>query len=381
MTKVDFDRLKMQVKTPAFVFDSAYMDHILVKLNRLSSQSGCKILFSIKSLPLEFVLKQADAMVDGFSVSSLFEARFTRGLNFQNSSLHLTTPGLRGDEIVELGQLCQYLSFNSLGQFQRMISQLPETCSPGLRINPELSFAEDIRYDPCRQYSKLGVPLQDLVQCWPEGIRGLHFHTLFGSRLITPLLQTVELIEAKLGKYLSDLDWINLGGGYLFDDEFDATVLIDLVRRLRERYGVEVFIEPGKALVGRAGFLVASVIDLFCSGDKDIAILDTSINHNPEVFEYQQTPTLYEHNQNGAYTAILAGSTCLAGDLFGEYRFMQPLQLNDQVIFTNVGAYSLIKANRFNGYNLPDIYSVNGNQLTLVKHYDYQHYQQQWLSD
>lgn len=381
MSQINFDLIKAGLDTPAFVIDSGYIKQILDKLKVLRKDSACKVLFAIKSLPLEQVIKLILDGVDGLSVSALFEARLADQLNTKNSRLHLSTPGLRTDEMQELGRLCRYISFNSLGGFQRLVGALPKTCSPGLRINPGLSFSADSRYDPCRQYSKLGVPLQELVHHWSDGIQGLHFHTVFNQHNFTPLIKTVKLIEVKLGQTLANLDWMNLGGGYLFDDDVELESLSNLVLRLRKQYDIEVFIEPGKALVGKAGYLVATVIDLFNNQGKTIAILDTSVNHNPEVFEYQKSPTLQEHDETGNFPVLLAGSTCLAGDIFGEYRFSQPLQLSDRLVFTDVGAYTLIKANRFNGYNLPNIYSFDNKRLKLIKRHSYQHYQQQWLSD
>jgi carboxynorspermidine decarboxylase len=126
---------------------------------------------------------------------------------------------------------------------------------------------------------------------------------------------------------------------------------------------------------------VATVLDCFVSDGETIVILDTSINHNPEVFEYQRQPELHEHDPDGQYVAILAGCTCLAGDVFGQYRFKEPLEVGDRVVFKNVGAYTLIKANRFNGYNLPDIYLSNSLRVKKMKHYDYQDYRRQWLAD
>jgi carboxynorspermidine decarboxylase len=123
------------------------------------------------------------------------------------------------------------------------------------------------------------------------------------------------------------------------------------------------------------------VIDSFDSDGKAIAILDTSVNHHPQVFEYQRQPELFEHDSNGFYPVILAGSTCLAGDLFGEYRFSRPLLVGDKVVFKQVGAYSMVKANRFNGYNLPDVYMANGEQVRRIKQHPYQEYRQQWMSD
>ena len=134
-------------------------------------------------------------------------------------------------------------------------------------------------------------------------------------------------------------------------------------------------------MVNHAGHLAATVIDSFISDGKTIAILDTSVNHNPEVFEYQRQPELHEHDPKGHHCAILAGCTCLAGDVFGEYRFNKPLAIGDKVVFKNVGAYSLIKANRFNGYNLPDIYIYQNQQMQKIKHYTYQDYRRQWLAD
>lgn len=381
LDSLDLVSIKARVTTPAFIVNVAYIARILENLKHLRQQDACSVLFSIKSLPLEPVIKHIVPHVDGLSVSSLFEARLADELCSAKMNLHLTTPGLRTKEVAILGQLCQHISFNSLGQLQRFSRLLPASCSLGLRLNPNLSFSIDKRYDPCRQHSKLGVSLQDAKQNWAKNIKGIHFHTVFNQQNFAPLLATIALIESKLGKNLYDLDWINLGGGYLFDDNIDMRPLIKVARHLKLQYGVSVFIEPGNALVGRAGYLIASVIDLLRQDGKNIAILDTSINHNPEVFEYQKKPVLYKQIKTGKYPFILAGSTCLAGDLFGEYRFEQPLKLDDRIVFSGVGAYSLAKANRFNGYNLPDIYCANATTLNLVKQYSYQHYQQQWLSD
>jgi carboxynorspermidine decarboxylase len=169
-----------------------------------------------------------------------------------------------------------------------------------------------------------------------------------------------------------------MGGGYLFGDIENHQPFIALVRQLRQEFGLEVYIEPGKAIVGQAGYLVSSVIDRFNSDGKIIAVLDSSVNHNPEVFEYQRQPALLEHQADGGYPVTLVGSSCLAGDVFGDYRFQQPLHIGDRVVFSHVGAYSLIKANRFNGYPLPDVYVLNQQQLTPLQHDSYQAYRQQW---
>nr|WP_308471941.1 carboxynorspermidine decarboxylase [Methylobacter tundripaludum] len=368
--------------SPAFVLDEIEMTKALETLAELRVQCGCKILYSIKSLPFSAVMDMAKPFVDGFSVSSLFEARLADEVLAGQGSIHLTTPGIRQDELDELSLLCSHISFNSLTQYRRYSETAGAQSSIGLRVNPKLSFLHDERFDPCRQHSKLGVAIDELSHsiCLDQ-IEGLHVHNVFSATDFTPLIKTIEKLRQHFGAGLAQLEWLNIGGGYLFGQIEDHRPFVELVNKLKHDFGVEVYIEPGKAVVGRAGHLVATVLDHFVSDGETIVILDTSINHNPEVFEYQRQPELHEHDPDGEYAAILVGCTCLAGDVFGQYRFKEPLEVGDRVVFKNVGAYTLIKANRFNGYNLPDIYLSNSLRVKKMKHYDYQDYRRQWLAD
>jgi carboxynorspermidine decarboxylase len=380
---MDFQLIKGSISSsPVFVLDAEEIINSLKILNTLRQHCGCKVLYSIKSLPLFSILEIARPFVDGFSVSSLFEARLADEILAGQGGIHLTTPGIRPDEWDDMVRLLTHISFNSLTQYQRFASAAKAQTSIGLRVNPKLSFLNDDRFDPCRQYSKLGVCIDDLWQtsCLHQ-VKGLHVHNVYSATDFTPLIKTIEKLRSYFGKNLAQLDWLNLGGGYLFDQIKDHRPFIDLVNKLKKDFDLEVYIEPGKAVVGHAGHLFTTVIDSFVSDGKTVAILDTSINHNPEVFEYQSRPELDEHDPKGRYSVILAGCTCLAGDVFGEYRFDKPLAVGDKIVFKNVGAYSLIKANRFNGYNLPDIYMVRDQQVKKLKHYPYQDYRRQWLAD
>lgn len=377
---MDFDQLKKNItSSPAFVFDENTLITNLTQLVDLKKQSGCKILYSIKALPLELVLKLTTEYLDGLSVSSLFEARLAKEVLADTASIHITTPGLRTDEFKEINSLCSHISFNSLTQFNRLQNQATTAQSSlGLRLNPKLSFSSDRRFDPCRPFSKLGIALDDLTDI-PETIEGLHFHTVFSNTNYQSLEKTIKALESRLGDKLKKLKWLNLGGGYLYHQIDNQQPFIDLVKQLKSKYELDVFIEPGKAVVGNAGYLVSSVIDCFTADGKNIAVLDTSINHNPEVFEYQRSPELLEANNKGDHSSLLVGSSCLAGDIFGEYKFQKPPKVGDKLTFSNVGAYSLIKANRFNGYNLPDIYWLdNNNKLLPIKQSNYQDYRKQW---
>jgi len=367
------------LNTPAFVYDEAAIIGKLGLLAEIRRNSGCRVLYSIKASSFSLLLQRISRYVDGFSVSSLFESRLAYEVLGCRDGIHLTSPGLNQRDAAVIADTCGYVSFNSLAQWQRFRA-LGEKLNCGLRINPEQSFLQDERYDPCCPDSKLGVPLSQLTGLDPpadhlRGIRGLHFHNNCDSQDFRELELTVNKIIQELGKLLPGLEWINLGGGYQFSDTAQLGKLGDIAGGLRQNHGLDVYFEPGRALVENAGYLVASVVDIFDSGARTIAVLDTTVNHLPEVFEYQVKPRILQESPQGRYAYRLAGASCLSGDLFGDYCFDEPLEINSRIIFTQAGAYTMVKANMFNGINLPDGYLLNQNGgLELLKHYDYSHY-------
>lgn len=362
------------ITTPAFVYDEMA---ILKKLCELQQVHQCNILYPLKPCEFPSILRLMTPFTNGFSVSSLFEAMLAKEMLRNDGVIHLTTPGLRPDEIGEISELCDYISFNSLSQWQMYQTKLSSTVKRGLRINPQLSFVEDDRYNPCRKHSKLGVPLSQLQHeinnsTLLNNLSGLLLHTNCESIDFNDLLETVKLIDNCIPDVLKEINWINLGGGYIFNESDNVEALFEAISLLKNKYELEVFFEPGKGIVGDAGYIVASVIDLFKSDNRRVAVLDTTVNHMPEVFEYQYRPDIAEESENGTYKYILAGSSCLAGDLFGEYKFDQPLEIGSQITFTNMGAYTLVKANMFNGINLPSIYAYTlAGKFVLKKRFSY----------
>ncbi|MBU4443864.1 2Fe-2S ferredoxin, partial [bacterium] len=240
-------------------------------------------------------------------------------------------------------------------------------------------------YNPCRKHSKLGVPLNKLSEIVNNGhkplndIKGLHFHTNCESTDFDHLIRTVKHIDTCLPGVLGQVNWVNLGGGYLFQGANNSDKLLETLSFLRKKYDIEIFFEPGKAIVGNAGYIVSSVLDVFESDGCIIAVLDTTINHMPEVFEYQYKPDVMQESTDGKYKYILAGATCLAGDLFGEYRFDEPLEIGSRIVFEEMGSYTLVKAHMFNGVNLPTIYAyTQGGKLELKKQFDYNDFKSRW---
>ena len=354
--------LTNEFETPAFVTDEKVLQKDLALLRDVADQASCKLLYSPKASVLSTVLQNIVRQVDGFACSSPYELRLLDQLCIGTRSLHLVSPLIKSETLAAFGDRLDYLTVNSLSQWDFLRDSVSPPTSVGLRLNPQLSFVRDARYDPCRQQSKLGVPmskLADLVATDPavlRGITGLHFHNNCDGADFGNLLTTARHIQSVIPDILHQVDWINIGGGYMFDLASDYMDFYEAVAIFREGFGLEVFMEPGAAAVRRCGTIEATVHDIFGSDDTLIAILDTTVNHMSEVFEFQFEPDVLGHIDGGLHSYTLAGCTCLAGDVFGHYSFDKPLVIGSRLMFLNMGAYTLSKAHRFNGVALPTIY-------------------------
>jgi len=284
------------IETPGLIFDENLLNEKLQILSHITISKHFKSLFSLKSMAFERILRIIANTSSGFAVSSPFEARLARDLLPTGGLVHYTSPGLESSHIQDLLENCDIITFNSLTQMNRFHDRFSAKCQLGIRINTEHSYVEDARYDPSRKHSKLGIPISKLINLSEHEldllklISGMLIHTNCESEDFGELFETVKLIDQSLPHILKNIEWINLGGGYLFEKETDFSGLINSVELLQEKYGLDVIFEPGKGIVGRAGFLVASVVDIFDSAGKQVAVLNTSVNHIPEAFEYQWTP-------------------------------------------------------------------------------------------
>ena len=352
-----------RIETPAFVSDEKMLQSDLALLRKVADRASCRLFYSPKACSLSNVLHSVARHVDGFACSSPFELGLADRVCGGARSLHLVSPLIRRETLAAFGARLDYLTVNSLPQWDRLRDAVSPATKVGLRINPQLSFIGDPRYDPCRRNSKLGVPIDRLAEqigAGPDrlhGLTGLHFHNNCEATDFAGLLATARHIRDVIPTVLQRLDWINLGGGYLFDAGQDFSDFYRAVAIFRDEFGLEVFIEPGAALVRRSGTIEATVHDIFDGDDIQIAILDTTVNHMSEVFEFQFEPDVLGHVDGGLHAYILAGCTCLAGDVFGQYSFDRALTIGSRITFLNVGAYTMSKAHRFNGVALPTIYA------------------------
>jgi len=366
------------MQTPAYLFDEATLVRDAKVAHDVLAAAGASLLFAMKSCSYSRVLMRLSELVEGFHASSLFEAKLAREILGQRGLIHVTTPAFTAAEMDELCAISDMISLNSMDQWGRFKGYGSKAAKLGLRVNPELSLIQDERYDPCRRHSKLGAPIYDLHDVMvndPErlkGLTGLLVHSNSESRDFRELRLIVQHLDRLLSPLLRQVEWINLGGGYLYREGDDVTALHEAISLLRTKYNLRVYMEPGASISREAGRLVATVLDVFQSGGKSVAVLDASVNHVPEMFELQIEPDVEGDLPKDGEKFVLAGATCLAGDIFGEYGFTEPLVPGSRVILKDVGAYSMVKAHTFNGVNLPAIYwqSADG-ECTLQKTFSY----------
>ena len=340
-----------------------------------------RVLYATKACAFFDVLRILAPSLDGFAVSSLFEARMVHSL-YPDSPLHLTSPGLRDNEIDELVNICSFVTFNSETHLHRFGPTVDRYASVGLRVNTQISNVKDRRYNPASHCSQLGVPLPSLAKVLSSSsvpVSGLHFHTNADSEDLNELATNVEALATSFVGF-DRLDWVNFGGGYLFDSVADFEPLHHSVTLAKQHIADKVFVEPGASLVRTAGNLISSVVDVFERPGTPIAIVDTSVNHLPEVLEFGYQPEIEESNPHGDYEYRVAGSTCLAGDVFGQYHFDDPLSVGTRVTFTEAGAYAQAKSHRFNGINLPSVwFSSSEGDTSQRQVLDYTTYLQHWM--
>jgi carboxynorspermidine decarboxylase len=346
-----------ELPTPCYVVDEGLIEKNLKILDRVMKRTGCKIILAQKAFSMTTLYPLIGEYLCGTTASGLYEARL--GYEQMGKENHVFAPAYREDEIDEIISLCDHIIFNSFSQLEKFKARaLKAGKKVGLRINPECStqVGHEI-YDPCSVGSRFGETIKNFRPDLLDGVSGLHFHTLCQQNS-DDLETTLDAVEEKFGKWLPQMEWINFGGGHhITRDDYDIPRLEACINRMQEKYGLEVYLEPGEAVALNAGYLVTSVLDLH-ENFMEIAILDTSATcHMPDVLEMPYRPPLLGSGEAGEklYTYRLGGQTCLTGDIIGDYSFDQPLKSGDRLVFADMAIYSMVKTTTFNGMPLPTI--------------------------
>ncbi|MCU0599394.1 MAG: carboxynorspermidine decarboxylase [Desulfobacterales bacterium] len=365
------------IPTPCFIVDESAIDRNLAILQRVQDRTGCKILLALKAFSMFSIFPKLGKTLKGACASSPHEARLAR--EEFGGEVHTFSAAYSPSDLKEVAAVSDFIVFNSFSQWNRfkpIIFNFRKTIRCGMRVNPEHSEAPVAMYDPCAPHSRLGVRPDQLDGQDLRGITGLHFHTLCEQNA-DALERTLAAVESKFGRVLHSMKWLNLGGGHhITRHDYDVDLLCRLIHHLSKTYDVEVYLEPGEAVALNAGVLAATVLDIV-DNKMQIAILDASAaTHMPDVLEMPYRPVVIGAGLPGerAYSYRLAGPSCLAGDVIGDYSFDSPLKVGDKVVFEDMAHYTMVKTNTFNGINLPSIalYDPAENRFTLVREFGYE---------
>ncbi|SFV65562.1 Carboxynorspermidine decarboxylase, putative [hydrothermal vent metagenome] len=344
--------------SPCWLLEEKKLQKNLEILKMIEAKSHAKILLALKGYALWKSFPLIKQYLDGCCASGLYEARLAH--EEFGKEVHTYAPAFKEEEIEEIAALSHHLVFNSPAQFRRFAAKAKKVnpaLSLGLRVNPEYSESPKEIYNPCGLHSRLGTTLDHFDESLLSQLDGLHFHALC-EQDSSALENILKHFEHKFGKYIAAMKWINFGGGHhITRKDYDTEKLIILIKKFKTRYGVEVYLEPGEAVGWETGPLIATVLDIVHNGI-DIAILDTSAEaHMPDTIIMPYRAEVRGAGKAGEkrYTYRLAGNTCLAGDIMGDYSFDAPLKTGDRIFFEDQMHYTMVKATTFNGIKLPDI--------------------------
>lgn len=365
-----------ELPSPCYIIDDGVLKSNLAVLESVQQRTGAKILLALKAFAMFSVFPLIKKTLHGICASSVHEAKL--GNEEFGREVHSFAAAYGENDLKELLQLSDHIVFNSLNQwenYKKLINPYKNKIEFGLRINPEHSEGEVEIYDPCARYSRLGVTSDKLDERIISEFEGLHFHTLCEQDSYA-LERTLKAVEDKFSHYFTGKKWINFGGGHhITRKDYNVDHLCSLINDFKSRYPLDVYLEPGEAIVLNAGYLVSTVLDVVNNG-MDIAILDTSpAAHMPDVLEMPYRPNIFGAAQPGelSYTYRMAGLSCLAGDIIGDYSFKEPLKMGDKVIFMDMAQYTMVKNTTFNGIGLPAIllYHSEEKRAEIIREFGY----------
>ena len=379
LTGIDIPKILELAPSPAYVVDLGRLRHNLAILDEVQKRSGAKILMALKAFAMWNTFPLIKQTLHGVCASSPWEARL--GREEFGGEVHSFSAAFKESDVVELLEISDHLVFNSFSQFERfrpLWEKEQGRVSIGLRVNPEHSEGEVELYDPCAQNSRLGIRRSAFDGRSLDGVEGLHFHTLC-EHLFEPLARTAEVFEEKFGEFLPAMKWINFGGGHHITREgYDIDGLVDLVCYFRKKYQVEVYLEPGEAVIIGTGLLVGEVLDVVENRVTN-AILDVSATcHMPDILEMPYRPEIKDGYAPGlkAHTYRLGGPSCLAGDVIGDWSFERPLLPGDRLAFLDMAHYTMVKTSTFNGIQHPHLctFEPKTGKLQVVKSFNYEEF-------
>ncbi|SMO45832.1 carboxynorspermidine decarboxylase [Saccharicrinis carchari] len=365
------------IPSPCFVLNEDLLRKNLALIKSVKDSTGVEIILAFKSFAMWGAFPVIREYIPSATASSLNEAQLA--FEEMGSKAHTYAPAYTDGDFDKILPYSSHITFNSIGQFQRFkckVLKHPEAISMGLRINPEHSTVKTDLYNPGIPGSRLGIPSSEMPELLPDGIEGLHFHSLCESNSYH-LEKTLEAVEQKFGQFLPQIKWLNMGGGHLMTHkDYDIDHLISVLKAFKDKWGLHLILEPGSAFNWGTGVLASTVIDIVSNHGIKTAMLDVSFAaHMPDCLEMPYQPTIV----NASIGAIknkhvykMGGNSCLAGDVMGDYSFEKELQVGNRIVFEDMIHYTMVKTTMFNGVTHPSIgIWSNKKGFTLLREFGY----------
>ncbi len=360
------------LRTPYYLIDETRLLKNLEIIQHIREESGAKSVLALKCFSTWCVFDLMRQYMDGTTSSSLFEAKL--GYEKFGKEVHAYSVAYSAEEIEAVAQFADKVIFNSLSQL-KLFHHSVRNLKVGLRVNPGISYSHFDLADPARRYSRLGVCNESDLQSAANLISGLMFHFNCENDDIENIAAAIEQIAFKYATVLKKMQWVSFGGGiYFTKDDYPLERFCLILKHFSEKFGVQVYLEPGEAVISGSAELVTTVLDVV-HNEIDIAIVDASIEaHMLDHLIYNTNPKI-SFPALGTQPVMITGRTCLAGDLFGSYELEAPLKIGDEVRFADAAGYTMVKKNWFNGVAMPSIVvkRLNGT-VELVRSFDYKDY-------
>jgi carboxynorspermidine decarboxylase len=371
------------LKTPAYICEENLLEHNLKILDYVQKQSGAKIILALKGFAMWSTFPLVSKYLKGCTASGLHEARLANEefkVHNKDAELHTYSPAFGEDDIKEVALVSDHIVFNTPSQlfkYAKLVQEINPRISISLRVNPEVSSSPKDIYNPCGIYSRLGTTLANFDEDVLTYVDGLNFHALCEQN-VDALEEVLIAFEKNFSKYFKNLKYLNFGGGHhITKKDYDVEKLIKIIKEFKEKYDLEIYLEPGEAVGWETGYLVSSVLDVFKNG-MNVAILDTSAEaHMPDTLAMPYRADVRGSGEAGEkkHTYRLGGNTCLAGDIMGDYSFDEPLEVGSKIIFEDQIHYTFVKNTTFNGIKLPSLAILRKNgELDIVKEFGYEDY-------
>ncbi|MDD2436126.1 MAG: carboxynorspermidine decarboxylase [Massilibacteroides sp.] len=373
---IDFNK----IPSPCYVMEERLLRDNLSLIKGVKERAGVNIILAFKAFAMWKAFPIVREYISYSTASSCFEARLA--YEEMGSRAHTYSPAYTDADFPEILKYSSHVTFNSMTQFNRfypMVQAGGKRVSCGIRINPEYSDVETDLYNPCAPGSRMGIIADQLGDELPEGIEGLHFHTLCESSSYD-LEKTLKEVEKRFGRFLSKIKWLNMGGGHLMTRKgYDTNHLVHLLLEFKAKYpNLEIIMEPGSAFAWQTGFLLTTVVDIVENKGIKTAIIDASFTcHMPDCLEMPYKPAIRNaiDAAEGKPTYRIGGNSCLSGDFMGDWSFDQPLKIGDKIIFEDMIHYTIVKTTMFNGIPHPSIALWTKNDTLLIyRQFNYEDY-------